>query len=259
MDIVVCLKRVPFTQEVDLEIAPSKRHIKTEGLAFVLNDWDNYALEEAMLLKERLGGTVTAITIGEEEDEEVLRRALAMGSDNAIRIDPQGLPLDAMVVANLLSCAIKEIPFDLILTGVQADDTNEAMVGVALARRLGIAHASVVNKIETQGDGLKVKIELEGGMEELALIPLPALVTVQTGINQPRYVSVMGIRKAAKKEIKVLKAREMGLSPLQLTPKTSVEEMYLPPELGGAEFLSGDPSTLADKILRILREKGVIS
>jgi len=258
MEIVVCIKRVPFTQEVDLEIAPSQKDIVKEGLAFVLNEWDNYALEEAISLKERLGGQVTAVLIGSEEDEEVLRRALAMGADRAVRVDPGDVYLDVRGISKILTRVVKDMPFDLILTGAQADDTNEGCVGVMLAEELGIPHASVVKGIEVLDRTLRIRVELEGGTEEVSTIRLPALLTIQTGINEPRYVSVMGIRKAAKKELKVFSLEELGLDSESIKPDSIVERLYFPPEQGGAHMLTGDPATVAEKILKILKEKGVI-
>ncbi|MFN3535074.1 MAG: electron transfer flavoprotein subunit beta/FixA family protein [Desulfatiglandales bacterium] len=259
MDVVVCLRRVPFTQEVDLEIDKGQRQITAENLAFVLNDWDNYALEEAISIKERTKGTVTAITVGTEEDEEVLRRALAMGADTAIRIDSEGLTLDPRNIARLLARVIRGLRFHLILTGAQSDDLNEGCVGPMLAEELGLPHASVVNKIELGEDVLGIKLELEGGIEETSTIRLPCLLTIQTGINEPRYVSVMGIRKAAKKELKVVSIEELSVDKEALVPDVYVERLFYPPEAGGAEILAGDPLTVAEKILRILRERGVIS
>ncbi len=257
MDMVVCIKRVPLTQEVDLELDSSKKDIIRDDLAFVVNDWDNYAIEEAVQLKEKLGGQVTAITIGSEDDEEVLRRALAMGADRAIRIDPGDRDLDAYVISKILSSVIKDLKYDLILTGVQADDTNEAMVGVMIAEQLGLAHAAVVNGIEADGEELSIKVELEGGIDEISNIRLPALLTIQTGINEPRYVSIMGIRKARKKELKVISVEDLNLGDEDLTPQIVIEELFLPPETEGAEILEGDPGTVAEEIIRIIREKGV--
>ncbi len=257
MDIVVCVKRVPFTQEVDLEVAKSGKSVVTDSLAHVINDWDGYAVEEAILLKERLGGVVIAVTVGSEDDEEVLRRALAMGADRAIRIDPGESSLDGSVVAKAIAAAIKGFSFDLVLTGVQADDDNQAVVGIMLAEILGLSHAAVVRGIEPKDGELKVRIELEGGIDEIRMVNLPALLTIQSGINEPRYVSVMGIRKAAKKEITVTGIKDLGLSDADLSPATEIEEVYLPPETGGAEMLSGDPSKLAQAVIEIMRRKGV--
>jgi electron transfer flavoprotein beta subunit len=257
MEIIVCVKRVPLTQEVDLEINPQKSDIRKDMLAYSINEWDNYAVEEAILLKEKQGGNVIAVTVGTEEDEEVLRRCLAMGADKAMRIDPGDISLDSVAVAKILAQAIKGRPHDLVLTGVQADDLNEGSVGTMVAEMLGLAHAAVVTDVELDGDAATVRVELEGGVEEVSKIRLPALMCIQTGINEPRYVSIMGIRKAAKKELNVVKVEDLGLSREELTPWTTVEELYLPPETEGAEFIEGDPATVAEEILRILKEKGV--
>lgn len=257
MKIIVCVKRVPMTQEVDLEIDASKKDVKKGMLAYVLNEWDNYAIEEAILLKEKFGGTVTAVTLGGEDDEEALRRCLAMGADEAVRIDPGGRVLDGFVTSRILAEVIKGMEYDLILSGVQSDDRNDGMVGVMLAERLGLTHAAVVTGIEPQGDNATVRVELEGGMEAVYRLGLPALLTVQTGINEPRYVSIMGIRKAARKELKVIGLDNLGLPEEDLSPRTLIEEVFLPPETEGAEILEGDPGTVAEEIIRIIKEKGV--
>lgn len=257
MNIIVCVKRVPMTQEVDLEIDERNKDVRKEALAYVVNDWDNYAIEEAVLLQEKLGGTVTAITIGSEDDEEVLRRALAMGADKAIRIDPGDLGLDGFVISKILAEVIKGLEPELVLTGVQADDDNFGMVGIMLAEHLGLAHAAVVTGIEPEGNVATIKVELEGGMDGVSKIQFPALLSIQTGINEPRYVSIMGIRKASKKELNVINAEDLNLSKDDLTQRTTVEEVFLPPETEGAEIIEGDPPTIAEEIIRILTEKGV--
>jgi electron transfer flavoprotein beta subunit len=257
MDTVVCVKRVPFTQEADLEIDADKKDVRKELLPFVINEWDNYAIEEAIQLKEQLGGTVTAVTVGGEDDEEVLRRCLAMGADKAIRIDPADHALDAFAVSTILTEVIKAIPFDLILTGVQADDLNNGAVGMMLAEQLGVARAAVVTGIAQEEGAATIKVELEGGLDEVSKITFPALLSIQTGINEPRYVSIMGIRKAAKKELQVLQLADLKVAPDDLAPRTIVEKMFLPPETEGAEILEGDPATVADEIIRIMKEKGV--
>ena len=257
MNIVVCVKRVPLTQEVDLVIDESGKRIKDDGLAYVINDWDNYAIEAAVQLQENVGGEVTAVTIGNEDDEEVLRRALAMGADRAIRIDPGDLVRDGYLDATLLAKAISGIDCDLILTGVQSDDRNTGMVGAMLAEQLGLAHAAVVNGIEPENGAAKVRVELEGGMDEVSSVQLPALLSIQTGINEPRYVSIMGIRKAKKKELKVMSLEDLGLSADALEPRTLIEEVFLPPETAGAEMIEGDAGTVAEAIVRIMGEKGV--
>jgi len=257
MNIIVCVKRVPLTQEVDLEIDPSKRDVRRDMLAYVMNEWDNYAIEEAILLKEKLEGTVTAMTIGSEDDEEVLRRCLAMGADKAIRVDPGTLELDSFTISKILAAVIKGLDHDLVLTGVQAEDNNEGAVGIMLAEHLGLAHSAVVVGIEPEGNEATIRVELEGGIDEVSKIGLPAVLSIQTGINEPRYVSIMGIRKAAKKELNVIDLGELALSDDDLLKRTTVEEIFLPPETEGAEMLEGDASTIAEKILRIIKEKGV--
>jgi electron transfer flavoprotein beta subunit len=257
LNIIVCVKRVPFTQEVDLEIEAGKKEVDRESLAYVINDWDHYAIEEAVRLKEQGEGTVTVITIGREEDEEVLRRCLAMGADQARRIDPGERTLDGHGTARVLARVIADIPFDLIVCGVQAEDDNQGMVGIMLAEHLGLAHAAVVTGIEPREGELVVQCELEGGVEERSRIMLPALLTVQTGINEPRYVSIMGIKKATRKPLEVIHLADLSFSPDDLSPQVLIEEVFLPPETGGAEMIAGDPAQAAEKILQLLKEKGV--
>jgi electron transfer flavoprotein beta subunit len=257
MDIVVCIKRVPLTQEVDLEIDHTRKSVRGDELAYVINDWDNYAIEEAVSLKERLGGSVAAVTIGSEADEEVLRRALAMGADKAVRIDPGSRILDGFAMSHILARTVETIGYDLILTGVQADDDNAGVVGGMLAERLNIAHGAVITDIAVEDDLLTTRTELEGGMDEVSRFRLPVLLSIQTGINEPRYVSIMGIRKARKKELKVMNVEDLGLSEEELTPQTEVEAFFFPPETEGAKILEGDAAMVAEALLNILKEKGV--
>lgn len=259
MDIVVCVKRVPLTEEVDLVVDEGKKGIKKDQLAFVLNDWDNYAIEEAIVLKEKHGGTVTAVTVGSEDDEEVLRRCLAMGADRAIRIEAGDMSrFDSLGISKILSRVVKDLPFDLVFTGVLADDDYHGMVGMMMAEQLRINHANMVTAIEIEDSKARVTSELEGGLGEVSLIELPALLTIQTGINEPRYVSILGIRKAAKKELKVMDLSGLGLSDEELSPRTIIEQAYLPPETEGAQILTGDPDKIASDFVEILTRKGVM-
>ena len=259
MDIVVCVKRVPLTEEVDLVIDEQKKGIKRGQLAFVLNDWDNYAIEEAILLKEKHGGTVTSITVGSEDDEEVLRRCLAMGADRAIRIEAGDVSrFDSLGISRILSRVVRDLPFNLVFTGVLADDDYCGMVGMMMAEELGINHANMVTAIEIEDGAARTTSELEGGLSEVSLIELPALLTIQTGINEPRYVSILGIRKAAKKELKTMDLADLGISDEELSPRTIIEEVYLPPETEGAQILSGDPDKIASDFVEILTKKGVM-
>jgi len=263
MNIIVCIKRVPETTDADVFIDKSGKDIDKSGLVFDLNEWDSYAIEEAILLKEKLGGTVTVISMGGEDSNESLRKCLAMGADDAIRLtDPAFQGSDGFATAKVLAEAIRKIPYDLILTGTQAEDDGYGQVGVVLAELLGILHAALVNHIEVQDKKVKAHRELEGGLEEVVEIDLPAVLTIQTGINEPRYVSIMGIRKVAKKEIKTfrasdlnLKADEVGLS----GSDTRLEKVFLPPVGEGAEILEGKPEELALKVFDILKDKGGLS
>jgi len=260
MNIIVCIKRVPETADADVSIDKSGKDIEKSGLVFDLNEWDTYAIEEAILLKEKTGGTVTVISMGGEESNESLRKCLAMGADNAVRLtDPAFEGSDAFATAKVLSEAIRSIPYDLVLAGVQAEDDGYGQVGVTLAEILGVPHASLVNRLEVQDKKMKAHRELEGGLEEVVEVDLPAVLTIQTGINEPRYVSIMGIRKVAKKEIKALgasdlnlKAEEVGLSGSHLR----LEKIFAPPVGEGAQMLDGKPEEIASKVFDILKDKG---
>ena len=260
MNIIVCIKRVPETADADVIIDKSGKDIEKSGLVFDLNEWDSYAIEESILLKEKMGGTVTVISMGGEESNESLRKCLAMGADDAVRLsDPAFGGSDGFATAKVLAEAIRKIPYDLVFTGVQAEDDGYGQVGVALAEILGIPHVSLVNSIEVQDKMVKAHRELEGGLEEVVEVDLPALLTIQTGINQPRYVSIMGIRKVAKKEIKTfgvsdlnLKAEEVGLSGSHI----QLEKIFLPPVSEGAQILEGKPEEIASKVFDILKDKG---
>jgi electron transfer flavoprotein beta subunit len=259
MDIVVCVKRVPLTEEVDLVIDAQKKGIKEDQLAFVLNDWDNYAVEEAILLKEKHGGTVTAITIGNEDDEEVLRRCLAMGADRAIRVEVGDVSrFDSFGIAKILARVVKDLPHDLVFAGVLADDDNCGMVGMLTAEELNLNHSCMVTAIELVDGKVRTTSELEGGLGEVSVVDLPALLTIQTGINEPRYVSILGIRKAAKKELKVMDLTEIGIPDEELAPRAIIEEIYLPPETEGAQILTGDTDKIASDFVEILTRKGVM-
>jgi electron transfer flavoprotein beta subunit len=165
--------------------------------------------------------------------------------------------LDAFVISRILAEAIKDLEYDLVLTGVQTDDMNNGAVGIMLAEHLGLAHSAVVIGIEPDANEVKLRVELEGGTDEISKIKLPAVFSIQTGINEPRYVSIMGIRKAARKELIVTMADALHLSPDDLSPRTTVEAVFLPLETEGAEIIEGDPGTIAEEILRIIKEKGV--
>ena len=262
MDIIVCVKHVPETAEAEIKIDPAGKTIEKSGLVFDINEWDDYALEEAVQIKEKIGGTVTAITVGSEDADSTLRKCLARGADKAVRLtDPKFEGSDGYAIAKILYKTIKDLPFNMIFTGAQAGDDGYAIVGPTLAELLGIPHATMVKKIELNGDIAKVNRELEGGLEEIIEIKLPAVLTIQTGINEPRYVSIMGIRKAMQKEIKVFSLAEVGLSENEVGEAgswTKIENMYVPPVEKQAEFLKGSPEEIAARIAEILKARGLI-
>ena len=262
MDIIVCVKHVPETAEADVRIDSTGKGIEKTGLVFDINEWDDYAVEEAVRIKEKLGGTVTVITVGSEDADSTLRKCLARGADKAIRVtDPKLEGSDGYAIAKVLSKVIKDLPHDLILTGAQAGDDGYAVVGPALAQLLELPHATLVKKIEFKNGTAVVNRELEGGLEEIVEVKLPAVLTIQTGINEPRYVSIMGIRKAREKEIKVLGLTDIGLSENEVGEAGSwirIEKMYIPPVEKQAEFVKGSPDEVAAKIAELLKAKGLV-
>ncbi len=262
MEVVVCVKHVPETAEADLRIQPNGKNIGQAGLVFDINEWDDYALEEAVQIKERTGGSVAAVTIGPEDADSTLRKCLARGADKAIRItDPKFIGSDSFATAKILQQAIKDQPFDLVLTGALAGDDGSAAVGPMLAELLGVRHVTMVKKIQLDGNKAKVNRELEGGLEEIVEVKLPAVLTIQTGINEPRYVSIMGIRKAMQKETQVLDFAKIGLGEDEVGEGGSwlvVEKMYVPPVEKQAEFLKGSPEEVAAKIVDIIKSKGLV-
>jgi len=260
MDIVVCVKRVPDTSEAEVVIAKEGRTIEERDLVFDINEWDKYAVEEAVLLKEKHGGSVTVVTIGTEEAEDTLRRCFAIGADNAIRLtDNVFKGSDGATIARILYQVIKDLKFDLVLTGAQASDDGYGQVGPTIAELLGIPHATLVTHIEIINGKATVHRELEGGLDEVVEVPLPAVLTIQTGINEPRYVSIMGVRKAAKKEIETLALKELNLREEEVGESgsgTKVERLFLPPVTREAEILQGSPEEVATKLAQILKDEG---
>ena len=253
MNIAVCVKRTPKTAEADIFIEKDGKDIKKDHLVFYLNDWDSYAVREAVLLKEKHGGEVTVITIGPEESKEVLTRCLAMGADRAWRIEGPATQ-DSHRIAKILSQAIKNQTFDLILTGLQAEDDNCGQVGVSLAQILGLPHAALVNHIEITGDRARVKRELEGGIDEVVDLRLPAVLTIQTGINEPKYVSLSALLEAEDKETKDLGTEELGLASGEAVD-VQIDQVFFPPVGKMAEILKGSPEEVVGQLAEILKKK----
>ena len=262
MDILVCVKHVPETAEAEIRIAPTGKTIEKGGLVFDINEWDDYALEEAVRIKEKLSGTVTAITVGPDDSDGTLRKCLARGADKAVRItDPKLEGSDSYAIAKTLHKVAKALPFNLILTGALADDDGYTSTGPMLAELLGIPHATMVKKVELGNGMVKVNRELEGGLEEVVEVKLPAVLAVQTGINEPRYVSIMGIRKAMQKEIRVMNLADLGLNENEVGELGSwirIDRAYVPPAEKQATYLTGIPDEVASKIAEILKAKGLV-
>lgn len=253
MNIIVCVKRVPKTAEADLFIEKDGKDIKKDHLVFALNDWDGYAVREAVLIKEKYGGEVMAITVGPGDSKEVLTRCLAMGADRALRIE-EPPSFDALLIAKILARVIQGQPFDLILTGVQTEDDGWGQVGVSLAQLLGIPHASIVNRIEIEDGKAKVKRELEGGLEELLEVRLPALFTIQTGINEPKYVSLAAILEAEEKEMREVGLEELGWTSKE-SPYATLDQVSFPPAGKMAEILKGSPEEVVNQLTEIIKKK----
>jgi len=258
MDIIACIKRVPDTSESDiLKINPSQKGIETDRLVFKINNWDEYVLETAVRLKEKFEGTVTAITVGPADWDEILRRTLAMGADRGIRIDQDVNADDIYTVAVILEKVIGRLSYDLVLFGAQSEDFGSGQLGAMVSEMLGIAHATLVTSLKIEEKKVHVKREMEAGSLQSYTIDLPALLTIHTGINQPRYISVGGIRRAMQKELKVLSLDDMG-SPLNtLTPMVKLEKLELPPKGKQAELISGTPEQAVEKLAKILKDAGI--
>ena len=260
MNIVVCIKQVPEVTDAELEINDQGTEIFKEDLVSDINEWDNYAVEEAVRIKEAHGGKVIVVTLGDEDSEDVLRSALAMGADEAIRIDEEGFELsDATGISQGLYRAIRELSFDLVLTGTQSSDDGWGQVGLILAELLGLPYASLVVSIKIEQGKIRVRRELESNTQEEVEIPLPAVLTVQTGINNPRYPSVMGIQKVRKIGIKETDSEELGLSEdeIGLGGSSVASQILSLPEVGeGAEILTGSLDEICEKTAQIIQDKG---
>ena len=262
MEILVCVKRVPDTAENEIEVNSDGADIERDDLVYSVNEWDNYAVEEAIQIVDNVGGAVTIVSVGDEESEEIVRREMAMGADNGILVSDDAFERsDGKGVATILKAVVEKGNYDLILTGAQADD-GAGQIGGMLAAMLDVPYASVVNSIEVLNDAqLKIGREIEGGNQEMNEIALPCVLSIQTGINEPRYVGIRGIRKVASVDIPVLGAADLGIDAAGVGDSGArVKRIdYFVPQLGeGAEILEGSNEEVAEKLIDLLKAKGGI-
>lgn len=257
MEILVCIKRVPDTAENEFELDGNR--LDTEDLVYSVNEWDNYAVEEAIQIVDKVGGNVTVVTVGDDESEEVLRREMAMGANNGILLSDAAFEgSDSKGIAAILKAEVQKGSYDLILTGAMADEGAGA-VGGMLAAMLDLPYASLVNKIDVNDDKLVVGREIEGGNQEMNEISLPCVLSIQTGINEPRYVGIRGIRKVASVDIPVKSVADLGLSPDsvgQTGAKTNRLDYFVPDPGEGAEMLDGSTDEIIEQLIDRLKAKG---
>jgi electron transfer flavoprotein beta subunit len=254
MNILVCVKHVPDT-ETRVKIAADGLHLDLGEANWVVNPYDEFAVEEGLQLKEKLGGEVTVLTVGTDEAVKSLRQALAMGADKAVLLSDGAFEgMDPAGIAKVLAAAAKKIPFDLILCGKHAVGDDNQQVGNLVGELLGIPAVSVVTGLELDGRSLVLKREVEGGTE-VVKTALPALVTCQKGLNEPRYPSLKGIMAAKKKEILTWKAADLGLDPQELKPAFELKKLELPPARPAGRTLTGEIPEQVKELVRLLHEE----
>jgi electron transfer flavoprotein beta subunit len=249
MKIAVCIKQVP-TREWQPRLNDDKTWIREGDASFEMNEPDAYALEEALRLKEKHGGDVVVCSAGPSRVAQVIREALARGADRAIHVEDDGLAsADAFVTSAALAAAMKDEKFDLVLTGLQSDDQGFAQVGVIMAEMLGLPHATIIMEVNVDGSALRVKRELEGGWFQWVAMPLPAVLTIQSGINQLRYATLKGIMAAKKKEIR------KAAAPGGAAVKQRIVSLYVPEKGKKTQIIPGSPAEAAKELVRKLREE----
>ena len=252
MKILVCIKQVP-QKDAPLKLNESGTWIR-EDVSYEVNEPDAYALEEALRQKEKHGGEVFVITAGPARAQQVLREALAKGADRAIHLEDNAfVGLDALSTARAFAQVIQNEQFDLIFTGLQSDDYGFAQTGVILAELLGRPHATIIMQIEKTDSGIRVKRELEAGYFQFVDMPLPAVLTIQSGINKLRYATLIGIKQAKNKPL-----RKVALAEVQQAIGSNlqkIERMYIPQKAKKTEYLEGPPAEIAKKLVDKLRNE----
>jgi electron transfer flavoprotein beta subunit len=252
LHIIVCIKQVP-AKDAPLHIASDGAWIRETDIGFEMNEPDGFALEEALRLKEKHGGEVVALSLGPERVKQALKEALAKGADRAIHVvDAAFHALDPLATARSLAAAVKNEKFDLLLTGLQSDDHGFGQTGVLLAELLGLPHATIIMQIEVQEGRMRLKRELEAGWFQWMECPLPAVLSIQSGINKPRYATLKGIMAAKKKEIAGVARESLGV-PAERTQR--VERVYVPQKAKKTEFLTGQPKEVAAKLVEKLKHE----
>ncbi len=253
MNIVVCLKQT-FDTEAKI-VLDNNGKIDSNGVNLIINPYDEFAVEEALKLKEKFGGEVTVVSMGSERVQEALRTALAMGCDKAVRVDyPETETPDEWVAAEVLAKAVSQNPYDIILGGRIAVDDGSGQVAIRLAEALNIPSVNCILKLEIEDNDTVATREIDGGTE-LTEVSLPAVFTAQKGLNEPRYPTMMGIMKAKKKEIEVLTLEDLGIDIADLPQKINVLKFSLPSPRKGGKKISGEAADAAKELARLLREE----
>ena len=256
MNIVVCLKQT-FDTEAKIVLRGSDK-IDDTGVKLVINPYDEFAIEEALKLKEKFGGEITLVSMGGERVQEALRTGFAMGADKGVLVsDPALENPDEWVAAEVLAKAISQIPYDIILSGRIAIDDQSSQVAVRTADALGIPSVSCILELTVEGDKAIVKREIDGGTEMIE-VGLPAFFTAQKGLNIPRLPSMMGIMKAKNKELKILSLSDIGLSASELPRKMSAMKFSLPTPRKGGKVIPGEAADAAKELARLLREEAKV-
>jgi electron transfer flavoprotein beta subunit len=260
MEILVCARRVADTSENEIELNSEGTDIERDDLVYSVNEPDNYAVEEALQMASRTGGNVTVVTVGGEDDEEILRREMAMGANHGVLLSDVAFEgSDGKGIAAILKAFIEKGHYDLVLTGVQAED-GAAQVGGMLAAMLDYPFASLVSSIEVLDDKkLKIGREIEGGNREMNEIDFPCVLSIQTGINEPRYVGMRGIRQVAGVNIPRLGASDLGVAAGEIgqaASKVKRVDYFVPAQGAGAEMLEGSRDEIVDQLIELMKAKG---
>ncbi len=259
MKIIVCVNNVPDTA-VGLKVRGDSPEIETENIPWVINPYDEYAIEESLRLKEKFGGNITVITVGDERAESVLRSCIALGADMAIRLNDNSLKdRDSLVTSKMLAKTIKNIGYNIILCGKESVDYGYAQTGQIIAELLQIPCISAIKKLDVSPSNKEATChrEIEGGLE-VVKCSLPAVFTAQKGLNVPRYASLSGIMKAKKTKIETLEPNTLDLNPSDFKPKTKITNLSYPPKRPEGKIIQGALPDTAKELLRSLQEARLI-